>query len=372
MSRSIPPSGDERSGSLPHVEAASADAGLTLSAGDLYFGDSYASRKLLAAIQMHAQTPFPVLLLGDTGTGKTAVARYIHIISPRRAKPFISLSLPSIPEELRHTAIAGYRRGSFTGAVDDRPGALEAASEGTLFLDELGHASVRLQQLLLGVLETGAVRRVGEMRERRVDVRFVFATSADLPALCSKGEFLSALYFRVEGFIVRVPTLRERRDDILPLARLFLAEALRELHKPFAVSFSPELETFLQNAPWRGNIRQLKSTCRFIAMRLDHERAADLGDLSEGMIDPRARSDRLSRRDQALDVLQRAGGNKSKAAKLLGVSRTAFYRLLEGRGSQGEHPTPAREVQPELPSSAGHDRPPDTLRPDDSVQTDDV
>lgn len=165
----------------------------------LFFGRSIASARLLRDLHAFAAVPYPVLILGPTGSGKTVLARYLHLHSSRADRPFVALSLPTIPEELRHSELSGCRRGAFTGATEDRPGALEAANRGTLFLDEVGLASPGLQHLLLTVLEANQVRRVGEVRERPVDVRFLFATNSNLEGLCATGAFLHELRFRMEN-----------------------------------------------------------------------------------------------------------------------------------------------------------------------------
>ncbi|MBK6843129.1 MAG: sigma-54-dependent Fis family transcriptional regulator [Gemmatimonadetes bacterium] len=251
------------------------------------------------------------------------------------AGPFVALPLPGIPGAAR--GALWLREGAFTGATHDRPGALELASGGTLFLDELGHASAKLQQSLLTVLESERVQRLGESRPRRVSVRYVFATSSDLLAQVQRGAFLSELYFRVQGFRICLPPLRDRREDILPLAERFVVNALRELEKPPRFLISPSLAEYMRMAPWPGNIRELKSVCQYLAVRARPDVTLDCSHLpapgesgctcGEG---PAAR---------ALEVLARFDGNKAKTARELCLSRGALYRLLARAGEpESGHP----------------------------------
>ena len=296
---------------------------------DLFFGPSEANKRLLRDLRGFSPTPYSILLLGATGTGKTVIARHIRDLSPRQAQPFVDCSLPGIAEELRHAELSGYRKGAFTGAVEDRVGLLESAHRGTLFLDELGYASLNLQQLLLTALESGSVRRLGEVRDRPIDVRFIFATTCDLSQMREEGAFLEELYYRVECPTIRVPALAARREDIVPLASRFLREALEQLAKPYRAVLCPDLSETLTSAPWPGNVRQLKSACRYIAVRLDSDRIADPGDLPDSFLKETSGKAALTRRDWAKATLDRTGGNKAKAARDLGMSRQALYRLLE-------------------------------------------
>ena len=317
-------------------ERGTADAPITTRRPTLFMGESLAVRRLWRDLRAFAATPYPVVLVGRTGTGKTLLAREIHALSSRTRGPFLSFPLTSVPEELRHAELSGSGRGSYTGAISDRAGALEAAHGGTLFLDELNHASFGLQQTLLTLLESKGVQRLGETRVRQIDVRFVLASSEDLQELVRQRRFLEELLYRVDCLTIKVPDLSERRADILPMAHHFVGEALSELQRPFLYEFALELQQFLQKYPWPGNVRQLRSICRFLAVRLDEERALDEGDLPPTVRDKQVAGS--SDAERLREVLDRAGGNKSKAARSLGISRTKMYRMLrENERSSSEH-----------------------------------
>lgn len=290
------------------------------------YGPLVPCQQLDALVRDLADTPYPVLILGPTGSGKSTLAKYIHATSRRRRGPFIECAVTSIPDELRQAELLGSAKGSFTGAYHDRAGLFEQAHTGTLFLDELGHASLRLQQTLLGVLETGMIRRIGDANQRAVDVRVICATSADLAARARDGAFLEELLYRVECLTIELASLRERPATIVPLAVGYLREAFTELGRDFEPVLTKEATDAIRRAPWPGNMRQLRSVCQFIASRVRSQRAIQLADLP-GLIRG-AVGAHSSRPDQARAMLAAANGNKSKAARLMGISRPSFYKLL--------------------------------------------
>lgn len=304
---------DPRPDAVPRVQA-------------LIPGTSQASKRLFSEVQKYARTPYSILLVGPTGVGKTAIAELMHQWSSRSKGPFIPCPLPAIPEDLRHAELSGTAPGAFTGATADRAGLVEAASGGTLFLDELSHASLQLQQALLTILESQFVQRVGETRRRRVDTRFIMASSVDLVELCGRGRFLEELLYRVEGFTIRVPTLQERREDIVPMAERFIAQAFEELGRVDQVLLSAALRESLASLTWPGNVRQLRTTCRRLAVHAQPDTPIDVSDLMRASDQRASRATTL--RERALEALGRAAGNKAKAARALNVTRARLYRLL--------------------------------------------
>ncbi len=273
-----------------------------------------------------AETPYPILILGPTGSGKSTLARYIHSISPRAVHPFVECAVTSIPDELRQAELLGSMKGAYTGAYHDRVGFVEQAHTGTLFLDELGHASLRFQQTLLGILETGLVRRIGSSYQRTVDVRIICATSVNLAARSQEGLFLEELLYRVDCLTVSLPSLRERRQEIVPLATRYLQEAFVELGRDFVPVLSDDAAVILRNAPWPGNMRQLRSVCQYIASRLRSPRPVQPTDIPEqirGMT-----KGHQTKHEEAQALLDATRGNKSETARLMGISRPSLYKLL--------------------------------------------
>jgi DNA-binding NtrC family response regulator len=206
-----------------------------------------------------AQSPISVLILGETGVGKEVLARAIHARSPRAKKPFMAMNLAELGEAMLEGELFGYEKGAFTGAVQSRAGLLEAANGGTVFLDEIGELPPAVQVKLLRVLEERAVRRLGERQPRSIDVRFVAATHRDLEAQIREGRFREDLYFRLNGMTLVIPPLRERRDEIEPLARSFAQAACRELNRATTSAVSDEAMTLLKQHAWPGNVRELRN-----------------------------------------------------------------------------------------------------------------
>lgn len=296
-------------------------------------GRSEATVRMLADSALLAPTPYPVLILGETGTGKTMLAGYLHELSGREGA-FVKESAAAIPSGLETSHLCGHSRGAFTGALADRQGLLEAAHHGTFFLDEVGTASAAVQRLLLQVLDDGRVRRIGESRVRPLDIRFLAATNEDLRSAVRERRFRRDLVSRFGYSVIRVPPLRERRDEVLPLAEAFLKELSGLPNGPDGYTMSTEVQGLLESAPWEENIRQLESVCRYAALaaaakgvigiaELPPLFMADLGDV------PRARFT-ASLRDRARQVLRDTNGNKSETARRLGISRRHLYRLLAG------------------------------------------
>ena len=227
--------------------------------GALY-GRSPAMREVFAILQRVAPTEMSVLIGGQTGTGKELVARALHDESPRQKGPFVVLDCGSLPRELAEAAILGHKKGSFTGAVSDRPGCFEEADGGTLFLDEIGELPLELQPKLLRVLDRREVQRIGESQVRKVDVRVVAATHRDLRMMVGQGSFREDLYFRLSVMTVDLPPLRERGDDVIMLAERFLEDLVRMMNGAMPrPAFSDAARDALLGEAFPGNVRQLKN-----------------------------------------------------------------------------------------------------------------
>ncbi|MBI4056896.1 MAG: sigma-54-dependent Fis family transcriptional regulator [Elusimicrobia bacterium] len=218
---------------------------------------SPAFHRALELVRKVAATDASVLIEGESGTGKELIARAIHSSSPRKNRPFVAINCGALPEGLLESELFGHARGSFTGAIANKKGLFEEAQDGTLFLDEIGEMTPALQVKLLRALQQGEIRRVGENRHIKVNARIIAATNKDLKDAVEKGSFRDDLYYRLKVFPIMIPPLRERREDILPLAEVFLKRA-REKHKRPAKSFSPEAAQLLMNSLWPGNVRELE------------------------------------------------------------------------------------------------------------------
>ena len=224
--------------------------------------------------------------------------------------------------------------GAFTGAQDDQMGVIEAAHRGTYFLDELGEASPRIQQILRQLLDSGSIRRMGEQRDRRVDVRFIAATNAPLNDMVETGAFRRDLLDRFGFFKIHMPVLADRRDEILVLVDFFLERAADTFGLPHRPVLSERVRDCLRIAPWPGNVREVESLCKYVAVHMKPERQIEMADLPPEFLTSLGelaiqRHDR-SPSARAKEVVLEAGGNKTKAARLLGVSRQHLYRLLAG------------------------------------------
>jgi two-component system response regulator HydG len=295
--------------------------------------ESDAMKAVLLRVRDFADADAPIVIFGESGTGKEIVARALHANGPRRDRPFVAVNVAAVPGELLESELFGHVRGAFTGAATAKEGLLEAANGGTLFLDEIGEMPLPLQAKLLRAVQEGEVRRVGDTRTFAVDVRFVCATHRDLKALIASGRFREDLYYRLKVLSVRVPPLRERRADILPLARALIAAERRP-----AAGLSPAAEQALLAYGWPGNVRELGNAVK-------HGCALARG----GTIGPDQLPDEVTgaataspdeplqtladvERGHVLRVLERVGGSPLEAARVLGVGRTTLWRKLKGWG----------------------------------------
>ncbi|MEX0880020.1 MAG: sigma 54-interacting transcriptional regulator [Thermoanaerobaculia bacterium] len=275
-----------------------------------------------------------VLILGETGSGKEAVARAVHRLSPRAAGPFVAVNVSAIPAALLESELFGHARGAFTGAERDRRGLLEEASGGTIFFDEIGDLAPPLQPKLLRALQEREIRRVGENRARGIDVRVVSATSRDLEREVEAGSFREDLYYRLHVAVLRLPALRERGRDAILLARHFLECAAREYGRG-RLRLMPEAVASIGAYAWPGNVRELQNAMAQAAALGDSDGDVTIALLPDaarpprgnGTGDYRARVD-AHRRDLIADALDRAGGNRSRAARDLGLSRQALHYLM--------------------------------------------
>ncbi|HEU0108384.1 MAG TPA: sigma-54 dependent transcriptional regulator, partial [Vicinamibacteria bacterium] len=283
-------------------------------------GRSEAMRRIYQLIEMAAPTKCRVLIAGESGTGKELIAGAIHALSPRRDRPFIELNCAAIPSELIESEMFGHVKGAFTGAVGDRKGKFEAATTGTLFLDELGDMSLTTQAKLLRVLQEGVVTPVGSAEPRPVDVRIVSATSKNLPEEIARGTFREDLYHRINVLTVAVPPLRNRRDDIPELAEHFLRLASVENDlKP--KRFSPRAIDLLVQMPWQGNVRELRNLMERLVVLVAKD---------------------VVGQQEVMDVLQMPGLRAEETNPLpLRQARARFerqyilYRLTANRGNLG-------------------------------------
>jgi two-component system response regulator AtoC len=298
----------------------------------LSYGDP-AMAPVVEAVEKVARTNATVLLLGESGTGKEVAARTIHALSPRSAGPFVAVSCAAIAEGLLESELFGHEKGAFTSAVATRRGRIELADGGTLFLDEIGELKLELQSKLLRVLQERRFERVGGTRTMEADVRWIAATNRDLEAMATDGRFRQDLYHRLAVFPIRLPSLRERRGDIVPLAETLLARIGRDLGRP-GLRLGPEVRRAIVDADWPGNVRELANALERAAILADGPelRVRDLGTLSRPR--PPAGGGSLSdvERDTIARTLAEVGGNRRQAAERLGIGLRTLYEKLKRYG----------------------------------------
>ena len=304
---------------------------------------SEAMRRVVDLARRVAPVDSTVLVTGESGAGKERIARLIHESSPRTGGPFVAVNCGAISETLLESELFGHVKGSFTGATADRAGLFEAANGGTLFLDEVGELPAAMQVKLLRALQEREVRRVGDNRSRKIDVRIVAATNRDLRASVGHGGFREDLYYRLRVVEIRVPPLRERKDDILPLARFFLQETSHRLGKKARChGFSTRAADQLLRYEWPGNVRELHNAVERAVVVAMGERI-EPQDLPEevraarhGSFEPApGRSLADVERDYILSVLQANGGNRGQTAEQLGIGSATLYRKLKRYEEEG-------------------------------------
>jgi len=304
-------------------------------------GRSSLMKEVFSAIQQVAETETTVLITGETGTGKELVARAVHEKSGRSARPFLAVNCAGLAEGVLESELFGHVKGAFTGASRDKEGLFAAADGGTIFLDEVGDVSLRLQQRLLRVLQEREVTPVGAVKPRSVDVRIVAATHRDLRAELEAGRFREDLFYRLNVFRIALPPLRERREDI----PLLIEEALRRLRErsPAAVpdSVSPLVLRILRRHDWPGNVRELFAAVESAAVRAGGRRieAQHLPEEIRREMEGESEDERYQPPDSEAEeraaivaALEEAGGVRTRAARLLGMSRTTLWRRMKEFG----------------------------------------
>jgi DNA-binding NtrC family response regulator len=318
--------------------------------GDLV-ARSAAMRRVLELARRLARSDATVLVTGESGVGKERVARFIHDASSRGRHPFVAVNCGAIPETLIESELFGHARGAFTGAAVDRPGLFEAANGGTLFLDEVGELPLALQPKLLRAIQEREVRRVGETRSRAVDLRLMAATNRALAAMVEQGRFRADLYYRLKVVEVHVPPLRERREDVLPLARRVLAAAGARAGRLLS-GLSPRAADQLVRYAWPGNVRELENAMERAAALAEGARV-DLEDLPEEVRAaipvlpadaPVRRLDEVER-EYVLAALRLNGGHRARTAAQLGVGEATLYRKLKAWGAGDEARAAARALK---------------------------
>jgi DNA-binding NtrC family response regulator len=286
--------------------------------------------KIFELIKMVAPSSATVLILGKTGTGKEVIARAIHHQSQRRNKPFIATSCASLPESLLESELFGHEKGSFTGAVGRKKGKFEAGDKGTLFLDEIGEINENTQIHLLRAIEEKKITRVGGNEEIDVDVRVIAATNKNLKTMVNEGKFREDLYYRLNVVNIDLPTLKERREDILPLAEHFLKKYAEENNKSIK-NLSPEVVEFMLNYSWPGNVRELENMIeRGVILSMNN--VISLAELPQDIVHPtpvEGKTIDTVIRNHIFNVLEETGGNISKASGILGIRRTTLYNKLK-------------------------------------------
>ena len=295
---------------------------------------SESMRRTLDLARRFARVDSSVLVTGESGVGKERVGRLVHEESERAAAPFVAVNCAAVTESLLESELFGHARGSFTGATQDRPGLFEAANRGTIFLDEIGEIPPSMQVKLLRVLQEQEIRRVGENRNRKVNVRVIAATNRELAQEVAAGRFRDDLYYRLRVVELKIPPLRERRQDILPIARRTLAQLSRKLGRPMQ-GFTPAAADQLLRYSWPGNVRELQNAIEHAIVLADGPRV-DTANLPEEvrLSVPRPSSadltlplDEVERR-YILAVLEANEGNRKKTAEQLGIGEATLYRKL--------------------------------------------
>lgn len=307
---------------------------------DSVLGDSKALKDAVSLAQKVSGTDVPVLLTGETGTGKEVFAQAIHYNSKRAKQNFVAVNCSSFSKELLESEMFGHKAGSFTGALKDKKGLFEEADNGTIFLDEIGEMAFELQAKLLRILETGEYIKIGDTKPTRVNVRVVAATNRNLPEEITAGRFREDLFYRLSVFQIHLPPLRERAGDVRILAKAFVKDFSVRLARP-VTEITPAFLEALEQQPWKGNIRELRNVIERSLIVCESERL-DVADLPLDIQNPHyEQSDETTpgsfelsamERRHIARVLEYTKGNKTEAARLLKIGLTTLYRKIEEYG----------------------------------------
>ena len=304
------------------------------SAPNLYIeGQSQAARQLYEHVRLVAPTDMSVLVTGASGTGKEYIARRIHEQSNRSKAPFVAVDCGAIPKELAASEFFGHVKGSFTGAIENKTGAFVAAQGGTIFLDEIGNLTYEVQVQLLRALQERKVKPIGSNQEIAINVRLISATNENLRQAIEKGDFREDLYHRINEFTIRIPDLKERKEDLLLFANHFLDLANSELQKDI-IGFDNDTMQLFQSYSWPGNLRQMKNVIKYATL-LATGRYITRKELPEELTEnlPSHTNIQLKNveheRDLIRKALQECGNNKTRAAQLLGIDRKTLYNKLK-------------------------------------------
>ncbi len=279
-------------------------------------------------------TDAPVIITGESGTGKELFAAHIHTMSKRKEKPYVKINCAAIPENLLESELFGHVKGAFTDAREDRMGKFAAAEGGTIFFDEIGEMSMKTQVKLLRVIQEKEYEQVGSDKIRHMDIRFIAATNKNLPELIERGEFREDLYYRLNVVSIDIPPLRERKDDVLPLARHFLNE-MNMLYNKQIIDLTDETAAAFLKHDWPGNVRELKNTIERAVIFCEEEKLGieALPETYRNQIEYESRNlknvyDKVTR-EVILEALEKTNGSKQKAAELLNINRRTLYNKMK-------------------------------------------
>ncbi len=320
---------------LPAAGSATTSGTVREYTGDVYLeGQSLAATQLFQHVRLVAPTDLSVLITGSSGTGKEYIARRIHEQSSRAQAPFVAVDCGAIPKELAASEFFGHIKGSFTGAIDNKTGAFVAANGGTIFLDEIGNLTYEVQIQLLRALQERKIKPLGSNQEIPINIRLVSATNENLREAIGKGDFREDLYHRINEFTIRVPDLKERKEDLLLFANHFLDLANHELKKDI-IGFDADTTRLFISYGWPGNLRQMKNVIRYATLLTTGryitpaQLPAEITEVKPVKGTVSHLKDETHERTMIIQALQEAGNNKTKAAQLLGIDRKTLYNKLK-------------------------------------------